>query len=568
MNELSVIDFFCGAGGFSEGFRQQGFNTVLGIDKWQPAINTYNHNFGQDFKAKDVLDFYNSIDEINLLPDTQVILGSPPCVSFSNSNMSGKADKTLGLKLTESFLRVVAVKKFQKNSTLKAWFMENVANSKKHLKKVYTFRDLNLANWAKENNLNPKMIAINIEDNNCVLNSVDYGSFQSRKRLISGEIISKGKLVVPNKTHSKSNDPNCVRHKTLCNFKENFLSPFTKDVNIDVNDPSYDISLKLKFVTDHFYDTGVYECEAESSKFFKTNHPFMGKMSFPENELNPSRTITATKISNSRESIIYKSEINRIGDGEFRTPTIREGACLMGFPITFQFLGSEATKWRLIGNAVCPSVSKALAMVVREELNLEKIEDIIAKEIRIEGVQNLNSFSIKEFNNPPVKNKGARFRRHPFKTDNITVALSNYDVKKNEKTIGKWRSTVFYGTGEGFGIEEFNEGDYKKLEPIISSFSNGKRFIQIINNGFSEKIANKDSLQQMYEKQESDKGYYEPIQLIEVVKKLVEEFDLDNEFFVQENNQIFKKNKVSKKQLYSLYAINKIVTVTNNKNNN
>ena len=566
MNELSVIDFFCGGGGFSEGFRQQGFNIVLGIDKWQPAINTYNHNFDKDFKAKDVLDFYNDVEEINLLPNTQVILGSPPCVSFSNSNISGKADKTLGLKLTESFLRVVAVKKFQKNSTLKAWFMENVTNSKKHLKKEYTFKDLNLANWAKENNLDPKMTAIKIEDNNCVLNSVDYGSFQSRKRLISGEIISKGKLIVPSKTHSKSSDPNFLSHKTLGNFKENFPSPFTIDANIDVNDPSYDISLKLKFITDHFYDTGVYECEAESSKFFKTNHPFMGKMSFPENDFNPSRTITATKISNSRESIIYKSEIDRIGDGEFRTPTIREGACLMGFPITFQFLGSEATKWRLIGNAVCPSVSKALAMVVREELNLEKIEDIIPKEIKIEGVQNLNSFSIKEFNNPPIKNKGARFRRHPFKTDNITVALSNYDVKKNQKTVGKWRSTVFYGTGEGFGIEEFKEGDYKKLEPlIISSFSNGERFVQIINNGFSEKIASKDTLQQMYEKRESIKDYYEPIKLIEVVRNLVEEFDPNNDFFIQDNNQIFKKNKVSKKQLYSLYAINKIVTVTNNK---
>lgn len=565
MNELSVIDFFCGAGGFSEGFRQQGFNIVLGIDKWQPAINTYNHNFEKNFKAKDVLDFYNNIEEINLLPDTQIILGSPPCVSFSNSNKAGKADKTLGLKLTESFLRVVAVKKFQKNSALKAWFMENVTNSKKHLKKEYSFADLNLENWAKENNLNPNMTAIKIEDNNCVLNSADYGSFQSRKRLITGEIISKGKLIIPKKTHSKHPENNLLKHRTLGDFKGNFPSPFTKELNTHINDPSYDINLQLNLITDHFYDTGVYECESESSKFFKTNHPFMGKMSFPENDSNPSRTITATKIANSRESIIYKSEIDRFGDGEFRTATIREGACLMGFPITFQFLGSEPTKWRLVGNAVCPSVSKALAMVVREELNLKTIEDVISKKLNLEGVQNLNSFNIKEFNNPPMKNKGARFRRHPIKTDNITVALSNYDIKKNEKTIGKWRSTVFYGTGEGFGIEEFKEGDYEKLEPLISNFSNGKHFIQIINNGFSEKIAHKDILQQMYEKQASVKEYYEPIKLIEVVKNLVEEFDPNNEFFIQGDNKIFKKDKVSKKQLYSLYAINKIATVTNNK---
>ena len=40
MNELTVIDFFCGAGGFSEGFRQQGYeDNVAGYDHWKPAID-------------------------------------------------------------------------------------------------------------------------------------------------------------------------------------------------------------------------------------------------------------------------------------------------------------------------------------------------------------------------------------------------------------------------------------------------------------------------------------------------------------------------------------------------
>ena len=56
----------------------------------------------------------------------------------------------------------------------------------------------------------------------------------------------------------------------------------------------------------------------ENSKYLKTNHPYMGKMSFPENENKPSRTVTATKIAHSRESLIYKSELKRLGDGEFR----------------------------------------------------------------------------------------------------------------------------------------------------------------------------------------------------------------------------------------------------------
>lgn len=35
---MTVIDLFCGAGGFSEGFRQQGFEILQGIDCWEPAI--------------------------------------------------------------------------------------------------------------------------------------------------------------------------------------------------------------------------------------------------------------------------------------------------------------------------------------------------------------------------------------------------------------------------------------------------------------------------------------------------------------------------------------------------
>ena len=39
-----TIDLFCGAGGFSLGFEMAGFETKLAIDKWDHAINTFNHN--------------------------------------------------------------------------------------------------------------------------------------------------------------------------------------------------------------------------------------------------------------------------------------------------------------------------------------------------------------------------------------------------------------------------------------------------------------------------------------------------------------------------------------------
>ena len=84
MSKPTVIDFFCGAGGFSEGFRQQGFEIIKGVDHWIPAVQTFNHNFGLNDEPRNILDYWESIDLINDLPDSDVIIGSPPCVSFSN----------------------------------------------------------------------------------------------------------------------------------------------------------------------------------------------------------------------------------------------------------------------------------------------------------------------------------------------------------------------------------------------------------------------------------------------------------------------------------------------------
>ena len=39
-----IIDLFCGAGGFSCGFEQENFESILAIDKWEDAIKTYNEN--------------------------------------------------------------------------------------------------------------------------------------------------------------------------------------------------------------------------------------------------------------------------------------------------------------------------------------------------------------------------------------------------------------------------------------------------------------------------------------------------------------------------------------------
>lgn len=564
----TVIDIFCGAGGFSEGFRQQGFDIVQGIDHWEPAIKTFNHNFGINCSVKSVLDFEHSIEEIEALPDTEVIIGSPPCVAFSSSNISGKADKASGVTLTQIFLRIVAVKKWKSNSKLEAWFMENVPSSIKHLGFEYTFEELGLGDWATQNKIGRSKVAIKLDGNQHIINSADYGSPQSRERVISGEILRRKKLVIPKPTHSKSPEEGdgLKPWVTLRHVKRQLPKPNCKKSSRKVSDPNHPwLSVTLSKLTDHFYDTGLFECEWKQSRFYKVNHPYMGKMSFPENEKRPSRTITATKIGTSREALIYRSEFDRTGDGEYRTPTVREAACIMGFPITYQFLGGETSKWRLVGNAVCPSVARAFARQLRHELEWIDVDKPIVQTVPLLVTgNNLNTFSVKEFNTPPKRNKGSRFRRHPFKDGNITVTLSNYDIEQNSKDVSKWITSVQYGNGEGFPTFTFSDNIYKKLETTIKSSEKGVRFVEIINNGFSEKIASGAKLQEMYEIQSSIEKFLEPTELVERVGHIIEDIGIGSELFEQRDIVIFKeKDAVPLKQLFALYAINKISTLAN-----
>ena len=132
---MKVVDFFCGGGGFSEGFRQAGFDIVFAVDKWEPAIITYKGNKpGVNVVLDDVIRISNLPDDQfeALVPDSEVIIGSPPCQSFSHSNKSGNADKSIGIKLIKAYLKIIARKKYKKNSILKYWVLENVPSVKEY----------------------------------------------------------------------------------------------------------------------------------------------------------------------------------------------------------------------------------------------------------------------------------------------------------------------------------------------------------------------------------------------------------------------------------------------------
>lgn len=76
--------------------------------------------------------------------------------------------------------------------------------------------------------------------------------------------------------------------------------------------------------------------------------------------------------------------------------------------------------------------------------------------------------------------------------------------------------------------------------------------------GFSE-------LQEMYGKQQFTGIYSEPTLLIEEIARLIEIFQVGDKTSSQSPLVIFREKKIPDKQLFALYAINRISSTTNKK---
>lgn len=424
---MRVADFFCGGGGFSEGFRQAGFQIVFAVDKWQPAVTTYKGNKpGVNVLLDDVIRISNLVDEEfeKLVPDSEIIIGSPPCQAFSQSNKSGNADKTLGIQLIEAYLRIIARKKFKHNSILKYWVLENVPNSQKYIKDEYTARDLGLEG---EFILYTRCKAAGI------YNAKNFGAPTNRKRFLCGDFPEL------EKTHT---DDEAVKLKTVLNSLGDPLAGEEFDI-IDINYP--DLVLSNYQVTDFRYIHELAPFEWKTAKRLKQDKGYMGKMSFPENENNPARTVMATMSASSREAMILSYQKDR-----YRLPTVREAASMMSFPIDYRFYGStKGIKHTLVGNAVPPKLSYAVAKAIAKDSGMKIPEKYIPiqHDSTIKFV-NLNG-SIIPIKKEKPRRDIAKFKYHiPYLILNAyRVELTNYHSNFKEKSF-QWDVELHYSQGK------------------------------------------------------------------------------------------------------------------------
>lgn len=163
-NSLKMIDLFCGAGGLSLGFTQEGFITSLANDIQDCCVDTYAHNHPETPRDHivlgDINDVIKNLDQLLDGRKVDIVIGGPPCQGFSMANRQRLIDDPRN-HLYKSYVEVV------KKVHPKFFVMENVKGM------------LSVAEQVKEDF---EKIGYSLEYH--VLNAKDYGVPQNRERLI------------------------------------------------------------------------------------------------------------------------------------------------------------------------------------------------------------------------------------------------------------------------------------------------------------------------------------------------------------------------------------------------
>lgn len=352
-----VLDLFCGCGGISEGYSLAGFEIAGGIDFNEQATITFAHNFkGAKVHNIDITCFPNEqiVEEYG---DVDIIVGGPPCQGFSTANRHQHETDDPRNKLFFEYIR------FVQTIHPKVIMIENVRGLLTR-DNGYAINRIKEILGKEEYNISYR-----------VLDASDYGVPQNRKRAIIIGIRKEFKDIVFDFDTIEQQERTTVEDaigelysfensadgpKTLLTKANTALREYLRaDSNIildhDIVYPAEKVQERIKYVPQggNWQDVPSHLWPSERQN----------RHSSAYKRLNPS-TQSCTIDTGNAHSNYFHPIYNRI-------PTIRESARLQSFSDNFEFIGSRGSKYRQIGNAVPPLLSKAIAIAVKKILDNE-----------------------------------------------------------------------------------------------------------------------------------------------------------------------------------------------------
>lgn len=367
---MNVIDLFSGAGGFSYGFEEAGFNILLGVDNWKDGLITFekNHKYAKtlecdltEITGDQILSYIKRDKE-----EIDLIIGGPPCQGFSISGHRILDDPRN--KLYKSFVQVVEIIK------PKVLVMENVPGL------------VSLFKGEAKNRILESLENIGYNVSYKILTASDYGVPQNRKRVFFVGLrkdyfdfpYDYFNFPIPEYGIDKS-IPFITSREAINDLpllkgeKGEGISPYPGPPRNDFQ--------KLMRKDSLYIHNHIATMHKPKTIEIISMVPDGGNYKDLPKELWGSRKVNIawTRMNSSKPSFTIDTGHNHHFHYKAnRVPTVRESARIQSFPDDFIFYGTKTSQLKQVGNAVPPLLSKALA---------EEIKCLLeAKELMLNGL--------------------------------------------------------------------------------------------------------------------------------------------------------------------------------------
>ena len=367
----TVVSLFSGGGGLDLGFKNAGYDIVWAIDNNINAVNTYKANIGNHIKCADI-----TKEPVEGIPHTDIVIGGPPCQSFSLAG-NRHVEDARG-QLVWRYIDII------KHVKPKAFVFENVTGllSAKNSKGEKIVELLKKA-----------FSDIGYKINLKVLNSADYGVPQRRKRVFIVGLMGDKEFVFPNPTHGTSDaslDPYISVQEALGD-----LPVATNDENANVkygSKPQNDYQRRMRrggntAVSEHFTPT-----LSDLDKYIISHvKPGGNYMDIPKDvkserirrlQRDGGHTTCYGRLSPDQPSYTINTYFNRPNVGcnihyaEDRLITVREALRLQCFPDDYIIVStSKQGRNLIVGNAVPPLLAERIAITLKPYLEEETEHD-------------------------------------------------------------------------------------------------------------------------------------------------------------------------------------------------
>jgi len=346
----TVLDLFCGAGGFTCGLEQSGFKVLAGIDNDESALKTFAANHSDSIAIKHDLSkvdgtLFEKLSD-NIISEVDVLVGGPPCQGFSVAGKRLEDDPRNSL-----WKAYVDIVKFYNPKVL---VLENVP----------AIKSLYKGEVAKK--IIQSFDSLGYSTDFQILLASDFGVPQNRKRAF---------FVAVKSSALNFNYPTPRDAKITCEDALSDLPLLADSLGIDnaryPSEPLTAYQKKMRcgsrILKNH---TAVNHTEKTKSTIALV--PDGGNYkNLPDNLKDTRKVNIAWTRMNSKKPCftIDAGHNHHFHYKANRVPTVRECARIQSFPDTFEFFGNRTSQYRQVGNAVPPLLGNELGVQIKKVLD-------------------------------------------------------------------------------------------------------------------------------------------------------------------------------------------------------